>query len=70
MSRAGVADYETAVKRLIWFSETAHFVKRLPSGVEQWRARGKHRYRFRVAPGLNGALPALVTVLTEHDRAR
>lgn len=59
--------YEEALEALIERSEASRY-QRTVNGVEFWRATGKPRLRFRVAPGKDGMKPVLLTVLWEHDR--
>jgi hypothetical protein len=49
---------------LLWILERAHFVKKLPSGLELWRGPKPLRLRLRV----DGR--ALVTVIEDCDARR
>lgn len=57
---------EDALADLIDLSQRAHFVRTARDGCELWRAPGPNRIRLIVGPG-EGSLPALVTVMPEHD---
>lgn len=57
-----------ALAELISISQRARFVKMAYGDCEMWRSRGRLRLRLIVGPG-DGELPALVTVLGEHDDA-
>ncbi len=60
-----------ALAELVLESERAHFVRTLPArgrfgAAEMWRGAAPRRLRFLVGSG-EGPLPALLTVLSEHD---
>jgi hypothetical protein len=73
--RVRECSYEEALADLIRLSEAAHFVRQAQGACEMWRGprkrvNGKRTggVRLFVGPG-SGDLPALVTVLGEHDDA-
>lgn len=76
IARVRACSYDEALADLIRISEAAHYVKPTKGGAQMWRGPrhriGKGRrtggIRLIVGPG-EGDLPALLTVLGEHDDA-
>lgn len=76
IARVRACSYDDALADLIAISNRAHYVKHVLGGCELWRGPrtriGKGRrtggIRLIVGPG-EGSLPALLTVLGEHDDA-
>lgn len=57
---------QRAARSLVLQCQGAHFVKTLPSGLEQWRGPKPRRLRLRV--NRDGDVLELVTVLWSFDR--